>query len=191
MTQKEVKIKLKGQAEKKGNEVVLTSGLHSEGELLLMSPIKVSDASWICSYVAKISDSEGISDVDGLGGDGIRMKLYSEDQQELFAVSMDTFKNLENNSGNEIVIYFEGTKVAQAVCHERFNDGKEKFVEIIYSDELETVVVRVNDMPVVAYAFSDIPFYSLVDKPFLLCFSSFTGDAGGKHIISNIKFDIL
>lgn len=188
MAQKDTKIQLKGDAKKKGAGVILTSGLHSDGELAILSPVSISDGSWICSFVAKITNAEGNSDVDGTGGDGIRFKLCSRDKQELFAVSLDTFKNLENNSGNEVVVYFEGTKVAQAACHERFNDGKEKNVEVIYNHELETVVVRVNDMSIVAYAFHDIPFYKLVSQPVMLCFSSFTGDAGGTHMVSDIKF---
>ncbi len=190
MPQKNAKIELKGDAKKEGAGVVLTSGLHSTGEIAILSPISISDVSWVCSFVAKITDAEGISDVDGKGGDGIRMKLCSKDKQELFAVNLDTFKNLENNSGNEVVIYFEGTKVAQAACNERFNDGKEKNVEVVYNHELETVVVRINDMSIVAYAFHDMPFYGLVDQPILLCFSSFTGDAGGTHMIYDIKFDV-
>ena len=189
MAQKDVKIKLKGDAKKEGAGVVITSGLHSDGEMTILAPISVSDASWVCSFVANITNPGGISDADGKGGDGIRMKLCSKDGQELFAVSLDTFKNLENNSGNEVVVYFEGTKVAQAACNERFNDGKEKEVNVIYDHELETVVVRVNDMSIVAYAFHDMPFFGLVNEPFMLCFSSFTGDAGGTHMVSNIKFD--
>lgn len=183
-----VNIKLKGDAKKQGNGVILTSGLHSEGELTLLKPFSVSDQSWVCSFVANISDSEGISDADGQGGDGIRMKLCSKDGKELFAVSLDTFKNLENNSGNEVVIYFEGTKVAQAACRERFNDGEDKEVNVIYDNDLKAVVVHVNDMSVVAYAFHDIAFYDLVREPVMLCFSSFTGDAGGTHMVSDIKF---
>lgn len=187
---KKVKINLKGDAKKEGNGVILTSGLHSEGELTLLKPFSVSDQSWVCSFVANISDSKGISDADGQGGDGIRMKLCSKDGKELFAVSLDTFKNLENNSGNEVVIYFEGTKVAQAACRERFNDGEDKEVNIIYDNNLKAVVVHINDMSVVAYAFHDIPFYDLVREPVMLCFSSFTGDAGGTHMVSDIKFAV-
>jgi hypothetical protein len=188
MARRNTNIQLKGDAKKKGAGVILTSGLHSDGELVILSPMTFFDASWVCSFVIKITDSEGISDVDGTGGDGIRFKLCSQDKQELFAVSLDTFKNLENNSGNEVVVYFEGTKVAQAACNERFNDGKEKNVEIVYDHELETVVVRVNDMSIVAYAFHEVPFYELVSQPVMLCFSSFTGDAGGTHMVSDVKF---
>lgn len=188
MAQKKVKIKLKGDAIKQADEVVLTSGLHSEGQLMLLTPIKISDVSWICSYVVNISDSEGISDVDGQGGDGVRMKLCAKNGAELFAVSLDTFKNLENNSGNEVVVYFEGTRVAQGPCRERFNDGNDKTVSVIYDHDLETVVVKIDDMSVVAYAFHDIPFYRLINDAFYICFSSFTGDAGGVHTVSDIKF---
>lgn len=191
MAQKNAKIELKGDAKKEGDGVVLTSGLHSSGEFSILSPISISDASWVCSFIAKITDAEGISDVDGKGGDGIRMKLCSSEGQELFAISLDTFKNLENNSGNEVVVYFEGTKVAQAACRERFNDGEEKEINVIYSDELKVVVVHVNDMPVVAYAFHDIPFYDLVKNSVMLCFSSFTGDAGGTHYVYDIKFSVI
>lgn len=190
MAQKDVKIKLKGDAKKQGSEVVLTSGLHSDGEMTILAPISVSDQSWVCSFVVNISDSEGISDTDGQGGDGIRMKLCSKDGKELFAVFLDTFKNLENNGGNEVVIYFEGTKVAQAACRERFNDGEDKEVSVIYDKDLKAVVVHVNDMSVVAYAFHDIAFYDLVREPVMLCFSSFTGDAGGTHMVSDIKFAV-
>lgn len=186
-----VKIKLKGAAKKEGNGVILTSGLHSDGELTLLKPVSISEESWVCSFVVNISDSEGVSDEDGEGGDGIKMKLCSKSGQELFAASLDTFKNLENNSGNEVVVYFEGTKVAQAACRERFNDGEDKEVKVIYDHDLKTVVVHVDDMAVVAYAFHDIPFYDLVKEPVMLCFSSFTGDAGGTHMVSEIKFALI
>jgi len=191
MAQKDVKLKLTGDARKKGNGVVLTSGLHSDGEFTLLSPLSFFEASWVCSFLIKITDSEGISDADGEGGDGIRMKLCSEEGGELFAVSLDTFKNLENNSGNEVVVYFEGTKVAQASCRKRFNDGEEKEVNVIYNHDLKAVVVHVNDMPIVAYAFHDVPFYHLIKEPVMICFSSFTGDAGGTHHVSNIKFNVI
>lgn len=189
MMKKEVMIKLKGDARKENKTIVLTSGLHSEGQVTIQSPVSISDSDWSCKFTAKITDQEGISDIDGQGGDGIKFKLCAEDDnQEFFAVSLDTFKNLENNSSNEVVVYFEGTKVAQGHCNHRFNDGEEKHVEIVYLHDLETVVVRVDDMSVVAYAFHDIPFYAIADRPFLLCFSSFTGDAGGTHMVSNIEF---
>lgn len=186
---KEVTIKLKGDAKKEGKTIVLTSGLQSEGELIINSPISVTDTGWTCSFIAKITGQDGISDIDGQGGDGIKMKLCAaNNKQELFAVSLDTFKNLENNSSNEVVVYFEGTKVAQGHCNHRFNNGEEKHVQIVYLHDLETVIVRIDDMSVVAYAFHDIPFYTIADRPFLICFSSFTGDAGGKHMVSDIEF---
>ena len=186
---KEVKVSLKGDAKKEKDKVVLTSGLKSQGEITFEQPLNLTDVSWKCEFTANISESEGISDVDGQGGDGIKMKLCSKDGQELFAVSLDTFKNLENNSGNEVVIYFEATKVAQAACRERFNDGTDKKIKIIYDFDLEAVVVHVNDMSVVAYAFHDILFNELVKEPVFLCFSSFTGDAGGKHEVFDISID--
>lgn len=186
---KEVKVFLKGDAKKEKDRVILTSGLKSQGEVTFNQSLNLADVSWKCEFTANISESEGISDVDGPGGDGIKMKLCSKDGQELFAVSLDTFKNLENNSGNEIVVYFEGTKVAQAACRERFNDGTDKKVKVIYDFDLEAVVVHVNDMSVVAYAFHDITFNELVKEPVFLCFSSFTGDAGGKHEIFDVSID--
>lgn len=186
---KEVQIKLRGDATKDGNKIVLTSGLHSTGEMVIHSPITPTETGWACKFTVQITEPEGISDADGQGGDGIKMKLCAADNsQEFFAVSLDTFQNIENNSGNEVVVYLEGTKVAQAPCNHRFNDGEEKHVEVIYLHELETVVVRIDEMSVVAYAFHDLPFYALVDRPFLICFSSFTGDAGGKHMVSDIEF---
>lgn len=191
MNRKEIVVKLKGDAKKEGKTIVLTSGLHSEGEMIINSPISITDTGWTCSFVVKITDQEGISDIDGQGGDGIKMKLCAaNNKQEFFAVSLDTFKNLENNSSNEVVVYFEGTKVAQGHCNHRFNDGKEKHVQIVYLHDLETVIVRVDDMSVIAYAFHDIPFYDITNRPFLLCFSSFTGDAGGKHMVSDIEFTV-
>lgn len=191
MNRKEIVVKLKGDAKKEGKTIVLTSGLHSEGEMKIHSPMSVMNTGWTCKFTVQISEPEGISDGDGQGGDGIKMKLCAaDDNQEFFAVSLDTFQNIENNSGNEVVVYLEGTKVAQAPCNHRFNDGEEKQVEVVYLHDLETVVIRVDDMSIVAYAFHDLPFYSLVDRPFLLCFSSFTGDAGGKHAISNIEFTV-
>lgn len=188
---KEVQIKLRGDATKNGNKIILTSGLHSTGEMTINLPITPTEIGWTCKFTVQITEPEGISDGDGQGGDGIKMKLCAaDDNQEFFAVSLDTFQNIENNSGNEVVVYLEGTKVAQAPCNHRFNDGEEKQVEVVYLHHLETVVVRVDDMSVVAYAFHDLPFYSLVDRPFMLCFSSFTGDAGGKHAISNIEFTV-
>ena len=187
MTQKQTKIELKGDAKKVGNGVMLTSGEHSDGELVIASPVTLSDDSWKCSYVVNISNSVGMSDVDGRGGDGVKMCFCSADGgQELFAVSLDTFKNLENESGNEVVVYFEGTKVAQAACRERFNDGEDKTVSIVYDNDLEVVSVKVNDCSVVAYAFNDFSFYELVQEPFIIRFTSFTGDAGGDHMVSNI-----
>lgn len=115
------------------------------------------------------------------------MCFCSTEGQELFAVSLDTFKNLENESGNEVVVYFEGTKVAQAACRERFNDGEDKTVSIVYDNDLEVVSVKVNDCSVVAYAFNDFSFYELVQEPFIVRFTSFTGDAGGDHTVSNIS----
>lgn len=187
--QKEVKVSLKGDAKKEKNRIVLTSGLQSKGEITINQPVNLTDVSWKCEFTVNISEPEGISDVDGQGGDGIRMKLCSKDGQELFAVSLDTFKNLENNSGNEVVVYFEGTKVAQAACRERFNDGNDKKVKVIYDYDLEAVVIHVNDMSVVAYAFHDIPFNELVKESVFLCFSSFTGSAGGKHEVFDISLD--
>lgn len=187
--QKEIKASLKGDASKESDKIVLTSGLRSQGEVRIEQKFDFESSSWRCNFTVNISEPEGISDVDGQGGDGVRMKLCSESGQELFAVTLDTYKNLENQSGNEVVIYFEGTRVAQAACRERFNDGQDKEVEVIYDNELETVVVKVNDLAVVAYAFNDIAFYEMVKEPVFLCFSSFTGDAGGKHEIFNISLD--
>ncbi len=189
--QKEVEVILKGDAEKEDskNKIILTSGLNSQGEAVINYPLSFSNVSWRCNFTAKIAEPEGISDVDGQGGDGIRMKLCSKSGQELFAISLDTFKNLENNSGNEVVVYFENTKVAQASCKERFNDGKDKRVKVIYDHNLKTVVIHVNDMPVVAYAFHDIAFYDLINESIMLCFSSFTGAAGGKHEVFDISLD--
>lgn len=186
---KEVKVTLKGDAVKENNKIILTSGLNSQGEITIKQPVDLRDVSWKCEFTANISESEGISDVDGQGGDGIKMKLCSKDGQELFAVSLDTFKNLENNSGNEVVVYFEGTKVAQAACRERFNDGTDKKVKVIYDLDLEAVVVHVNEMSVVAYAFHDILFNELIKEPVFLCFSSFTGAAGGKHEVFDVSVD--
>jgi hypothetical protein len=187
--QKEIRASLKGDAKKEDNKIILTSGLKSQGEVTIEQKLDFEESSWKCNFTVNISEPEGISDIDGQGGDGIRMKLCSESGQELFAATLDTYKNLENQSGNEVVLYFEGTKVAQAACRERFNDGKDKEIEVIYDNELETVVVKVNDLAVVAYAFNDIAFYELVKEPVFLCFSSFTGAAGGKHEVSNISID--
>jgi len=186
-------VALDGKAKVRDKHTIeLVSGLHAKGTATIKHSISLPDnSSWVCSFVAKIMDSDGISDADGPGGDGIKLTLRSaKSKQELFAVNLDTFQNLENNSGNEIVLYVEGAKVAQAPSKERFNDGKEKQVEVVYSDKLGVVVVKVNQKPVVAYAFRDVTFHDLVNRePFVMVLSSFTGDAGGTHLVSDISFE--
>lgn len=169
--------------------VTLTNGLHQSINLKGSRPIPVKN-SWIISFDFKITDSIGISDVDGVGGDGIWFEINSRDG---FRVKFDTFKNIENNSGNEVLLYLEDTKVAQGYCKYRFNSGELIQTKIIYLDYIKTVVVWVNDHPILAYAFSDIDLYSVVDKdkPNEVSFHSFTGDAGGKHSIYKFNYKQL
>jgi len=63
MMKKEVMIKLKGDARKENKTIVLTSGLHSEGQVTIQSPVSISDSDWSCKFTGDTGGTHMISDI--------------------------------------------------------------------------------------------------------------------------------
>jgi hypothetical protein len=171
---------------KKDGSIVLTNDLHQKGEIVLLKKIDITSNSWVMEAVVSMTNNKGISDEDGVGGDGIWFKF----NQENLVVGLDTFMNESNESGNEIVLKAEGEIIAQEACQTRFNNGKKINVKVIcFPKKQSMLVVMINNKVVLNYAFkaSSIPAI-FKNKPAVFSVYSFTGDAGSTQTVHSIRF---
>ena len=191
-------VELEGTARVEGTEIVLTDDYHQSGKATLKSPIDLHERSWKADIVFQIEGSEGVRDAEGRGGDGISL-IFSGNEglvEDGLVINFDTYKNLENNSGNEIVLRVENSVVEKKYVHRKMNDGNPHHFRIHYNNPEQVISVHelVNGKevakakPILSYAFSEYPLGELLKGDCSISFSSFTGDAKGVHKV--LKFEI-
>jgi Legume lectin domain len=187
---KEKDIKIEGTAYLKDGNIILTDDYHQNGKATVRSTIDLEDRSWKADIVFQIDGSEGVSDAEGKGADGISLIIGGEDK---LVVNFDTYKNLENDSGNEIVLRVENAVVEKKYVRRKMNDGKKHHFRIHYNNPEQTIAVhefisKETKAPILSYAFSEYPLSELLKGDLRISFSSFTGDAKAIHKI--LKFSI-
>jgi hypothetical protein len=179
-----------GSAYLKDGNIILTDDYHQNGKATVKSTIDLEDRSWKADIVFQIDGSDGVSDAEGKGADGISMIIGGEDK---LVINFDTFKNLENNSGNEIVLRVENSVVEKKYVRRKMNDGNKHHFRIHYNNPEQTITVhefvsKEKKVPILSYAFSEYPLSELLKGDLHISFSSFTGDAMAIHKI--LKFSI-
>ena len=191
-------VSLQGSSVVEDGKIILTKDYHENGRVNLVSTMDLENRSWVCDVVFRIENSEGAQDAEGRGGDGLSL-IFSADEglvKDGLVVNFDTFKNLENDSGNEIVLRVENSVVEKKYVHRKMNDGKPHHFRIHYNNPEQLISVHelVNGKevakakPILSYAFSEYPLSELLKGETTIGFSSFTGDAKGTHEV--LKFSI-
>ncbi len=183
-------IKTDGSAYLKNGNIILTDDYHQTAKATIKSTIDLEDRSWKADIVFQIDGSEGVSDAEGKGADGISLAIGGDDK---LVVNFDTFKNLENDSGNEIVLRVENAVVEKKYVRRKMNDGKKHHFRIHYNNPEQVITIhefisKETKIPILSYAFSEYPLSELLKGDLHISFSSFTGDAMAIHKI--LKFSI-
>jgi hypothetical protein len=184
------KAKIKNDARvKKDGSVVLTNGLHQQGEMKLLKPVDITSKPWMMEAVVSLGHNMGISDEDGKGGDGIWFRFNDQN----LVIGLDTFMNESNKSGNEIVIKSENEIIAQQACPINLNSGKKLNVKVVCRPSKPSMLaVLVNDKPVLNYVYKSIPITQIFkNKPAKFSIFSFTGDAGSVQTVHSVRFKTL
>ena len=194
----EQEVELEDAARIEGDKIVLTDDYHQSGKATLKSPIDLHDRSWKADIVFQIEGSEGMKDAEGRGGDGISLIFNGQDglAPDGLVINFDTHKNLENDSGNEIVLRVENSVVEKKYVRRKMNDGQPHHFRIHYNNPEQ--VISVHELanskevamakPILSYAFSEYPLGELLKGDCTISFGSFTGDAKGIHKV--LKFEI-
>lgn len=191
-------VELEGDAHIEDGAIVLTNDYHQNGSATVTTPVTLEGRSWKAEIIFQIDNSEGVEDAEGSGGDGISLVFTSPEglTQDGLVISFDTYKNLENNSGNEIVLRVENSVVEKKYVHRKMNDGKPHHFRIHYNDMEQVLSVHElvdgetlsQSKPILAYAFSEYPLVELLPGECFIKFTSFTGDAKGTHKV--LAFDL-
>jgi hypothetical protein len=204
-----------GEAIETSSSLQLTDGLHQASAVFWKQPIPLnySDAekrSFSSAFSFRISDSEGISDNDGPGGDGLTFIINASNQQvgsdggglgysgmhNSVAVEFDTLDNgrFDRNDGNHVGINTGGrTRSREFLQVEgRFNDGELWHAWIDYEGNRQKLEVRLARTPL-------RPVDSLLSRKVriprwisgsqaYLGFTAGTGDAGNRHEVLSFQF---
>jgi hypothetical protein len=99
----------------------LTSHRNQNGILKISDTLTFGEDGFIkikCTF--KISKAGGASDADGSGADGIKL-ILAGDKGEV-EVFIDTYHNVEDESGNHIDLTLNGNKVGEAYHKDRLNN---------------------------------------------------------------------
>lgn len=180
------KIKYDATVEKDGS-MVLTNDLHQKGEVVLLRKIDISTKPWAMEAVVSMTNNKGISDPDGVGGDGIWFQFNGNN----LVVGLDTFLNESNLSGNEIVLKAEGEILEQQPCPVRLNSGKKINLTVVCKTP-SMITIYINKKPVLSYAFKVTSLLSIFKrKPAEFSMYSFTGDAASTQTVHSVKFKYL
>lgn len=172
----------------KDGSIILTDGLHETGRVTISNKIDISNKSWKLSAIVSMSDNKGISDSDGVGGDGI----WFEFNERTFSIGLDTFQNEYNDSGNEINLFVEGQVVAKKHCPIKFNSGEKIKIDILCRPSPKTmIVVAVDNKPILTHALQTTVLSKLLPEKAEFSMFAFTGDAGSKQIVHEVEIKYL
>lgn len=186
-------VELEGSAKLDKDCIVLTDDYHQDGKATLKPSVDLHDRSWKAEIVFEIDNSAGVEDAEGKGADGISINFGGTDK---LVVNFDTFKNLENDSGNEVLLRVETSVVEKKYVRGKMNDGKQHHFRIHYNNDEQIIsvheIVHKKDgkieRPILSYAFSEYPLGELLKGDMPISFSGFTGDGKGIHRVR--KFGI-
>jgi hypothetical protein len=190
----------------------LTNGLGQSGGAFLTDPFSLAaDASFSSFFRFQFHDSNGISDADGQGADGIVFVVQPEAADvgssgggigyaginPSVGVEFDTYNNAsqDNSNGNHIGIDLNGsdTNTYQTNIATRFNNGEVWYAWVDYdgsTDTLEARVSQTNLRPVSATVSRTVDLVSVLGQTnAFIGFTSGTGAASNDHDILSWQFE--
>ncbi|GGF55352.1 L-type lectin-domain containing protein [Alteromonas lipolytica] len=204
-------LQLNGHAQQVGNVIRLTETTSQAGSFFSTDAQTLgSDVSFSSFFSFNIFDGVGISDVDGIGADGIVFTLQTVSNQaggggggigyqnlaQSVGIEFDTWNNggYDDNSGNHVGINVNGNMDSLALVTEatRFNDGDDWFAWVDYDGITDQLSVRYSQnvvKPTLASLEYTIDLTSIFGSNDVYAgFTSGTGGAGNKHDITSFAF---
>jgi hypothetical protein len=121
----------------------LTANNHQNGALVCDEDFSIGDdGKFNFEFDFKISNPSGLGDADGAGADGIKVEL--EGSEGKIGVFIDTFKNIEDESGNHIDLEINDENILQGYVNDKLNNGNAykciiKFVNGVLTINIENV----------------------------------------------------
>ena len=206
---------LNGDATDTGSSLVLTQALNQAGSAFWQTPFSLysetaNARSFSAAFSFRISNSAGISDRDGQGGDGLAFVINKSADglgkkgaglgyrglHRSVAVEFDTFNNdwIDRNNGNHVGINLGGRSRSKHARHvdQSMNDGNIWYAWIDYRGDdrkLEVRLAQTADRPERPFMSKrvGIPWWTGGSQAYI-GFSSGTGAASGIHEILSFDF---
>lgn len=193
------------------NVLRLTSGPGQEGSAFVTLPLELAEASvFTTAFQFQITDSDGVSDNDGPGADGLAFVIATDPQSlggggsglgysgitPSVAVEFDTFA-FSVGSGNHVGINLNGstTSVVEQHIGTRLNNGAVWYVWVDYDGPTSQLEVRVADTaerPLAPTLSATVNLPALLGgAPAYLGFTSGTGAGFGTHDIRAWEVHLL
>lgn len=193
------------------NALRLTNNLNQSGSAFLTDAISLNNqASFSTRFDFRITNPQGISDVDGQGADGIVFVVQTvantaggagggigyQGLANSVGIEFDTWNNgaWDDNDGNHVGIDLSGNinSVVQTSVSPRMNNGDVWTAWVDYNGASDLLEVRLSDAGIrsaSALLSYNVDLETVLGSPnAFVGFTSGTGAAGGYHDILNFEF---